>query len=157
MIVLAFAAGICAISFVSFAQIREVQKKIPEGKWALVKESIHACIPGCVHGVDDAIEANHVHQLDQDVNINELDVVIYTELDVKQDSIVLLSSQNTVRTKYAYSNRQGIRFDALSVPFLPGGNVYGNRLYVQQRINNHSLRSASPVFVSYIYELKTEK
>jgi len=159
MIVLAFAFAvcICGISVAGFAQMREVQKKIPEGKWALEKESIHAFIPGCMHGVSDTIEANHVHQPDIEVNINDLNIVIYTELDVKQDSIMLISAKNTLRTKYTYSNRQGIRYEAPSVPFLPGGNVFGAKLYVQQRIDKHSLRSASPVFVSYIYEYKAVK
>ena len=157
MIALAFAVCICGISVSGFAQMREFQKKIPEGKWTLEKESVRAFIPGCMHSASDAVGANHIHQPDINVNINDIDIVIYTELDVKQDSIMLISAKNTLRTKYTYSNRQGIRYEASSVPFLPGGNVYGAKLYVQQRIDKHSLRSASPVFVSYIYELKAEK
>jgi len=157
MSVLAFAAGLCCLSVTGFAQMREFQKIIPEGKWVLEKESIHAFIPGCMHGIADAVEEDHVHQQDIDVNISELDIVIYEELNVKQDSIILTSSKNMVRTKYSYTNREGIRYDSSSVPFLSGGNVYVNKLYVQQRIDIHSLDSDSPVFVSYIYELKAEK
>ena len=157
MSVLALAAGLCCLSVTGFAQMRVVQKIIPEGKWVLEKEFLNAVIPGCMHGANDTVDDNHVHQPNINVNINELDVVIYEELNVKQDSIILSSSKNIVRTKYSYTNREGIRYDSSSVPFLSGGNVYVNKLYVQQRIDIHSLDSESPVYVSYIYELKAEK
>ena len=157
MSVLALAAGLCCLYVTGFAQMRVVQKIIPEGKWVLEKESLNAVIPGCMHGAYDTVDDNHVHQQNINVNINELDVVIYEELNVKQDSIILTSSKNMVRTKYSYTNREGIRYDSSSIPFLPGGNVFGDKLYVQQRIDIHQLDSNSPVFVSYIYELKKEK
>ena len=140
----------------SFAQVKEVAKTIQEGKWTLKMESLHAVVSDCMHSASNAAEADP-HDSSQDIDINDIDVIIYTELEVKQDSIILISSENILRTKYVYTNKKGILYDSPSVPFLSGGNVYGNNLYVQQRIDNHSFDSSQPTFISFIYEYKEKK
>ena len=141
----------------SFAQIKEVPKTIPEGKWELKMESLHAVVSGCMYGVPDGVGGGHLHKPDKDIDIKDIDTVFYTELEVKQDSIIFISSENILRTKYVYTNRRGILYDSPSVPFLSGGNVYGNNLYVQQRIDNHSFDSTQPMFISFIYEYKEKE
>ena len=165
MIVCAFAAGICSISVTGFAQKRVVQKKIPEGKWVLEREIIHAFIidgvketKGNVNEMADRHDHDHhSHDGDKILNINNIDIELYTELEVKKDSIILKSSKNTMVTKYVYDNRRGIQYDAHDFPFLPGGNVFGNNLYVQQRIDNHSLDTDNSIFISFSYAYKKDE
>ena len=129
-------------SFSVFAQLKNEQKQIPEGKWVLKQESVGAS-KGCDH--DKSI---HIHE----ININDIDVEIFTELEVKQNSITLKSSKNILQGKYTYSNREGIRFDS-PIPFNPGGNVIAGVLYLQQRVND-PLDESHPIHVSFIYEQK---
>ena len=129
-------------SFSVFAQLKNEQKQIPEGKWVLKQENVGAS-KGCDHE-----RGIHSH----DVNVNDIDVEIFTELEVKQNSITLKSSKSTLRGKYTYSDKEGIRFDS-SIPFSNGGNVIAGVLYLQQRVND-PLDEAHPVYVSFIYEQK---
>ena len=131
-------------SFSVFAQLKNEQKQIPEGKWVL--ENVYAS-KGCNH--DNPEGDVHAHE----ININDVDIELYTELEVKQNSVTLKSSKNTLQGTYVYTSREGIRFDTSAIPFGPGGNVFAGKLYMQQRVNN-PLNESDPTYVSFIYEHK---
>ena len=133
-------------SFSVFAQLKNEQKQIPEGKWVLKPENIYVS-KGCNH--DNPEGDVHTHE----ININDVDIELYTELEVKQNSITLKSSKNILQGTYVYTRREGIRFDTSAIPFSPGGNVFADKLYLQQRVND-PLNESHPTYVSFIYEQK---
>jgi len=137
----------------ALGQVADVVKTIPEGKWVLKMESVHAII-GCRHDSLEDLEEDHVH-VDHEVNLNDIDIEIYANMEVRQDSIILKSSKNTLKTKYVYTKKSGIRFDSADIPFNPGGNVFGNLLYVQQRIVNPANENEE-IFISFVYEYKPD-
>jgi len=130
-------------SFSVFAQLTNEQKQIPEGKWVLEQENVRAS-KGCNHA-----KGTHAH----DVDMNNVNIELFTQLEVKQNSITLKSSKSTLRGKYTYSDREGIRFDSPTIPFSSGGNVIAGKLYLQQRIND-PLDESDPTYVSFVYEQK---
>lgn len=129
-------------AFPVFSQLKNEQKHIPEGKWVL--ENVYAA-KGCNH--DNHKGDAHAH----DININDVDIELYTELEVKQNSITLKSLKNTLQGTYVYTTKEGIRFDSPAIPFSQGGNVIAGKLYLQQRVND-PLDESHPTYVSFIYE-----
>ncbi len=140
----------CNISV--FAQLKNKSKQIPEGIWVLDEEFIQASRAGCSHGSS----GEHIHtQRPTNIDIDSLDIKLYTELQVKQDSMVLISPNGSVRVKYTFDDTNGIRFDSPTAPFSPGGNVFADRLYVQQQVAD-PLDEADLVYVSLIYVYKNK-
>ena len=129
-------------SFSVFSQQKNEQKRIPEGKWVL--ENVTAT-KGCDH--NDHEEDAH------DIDINDVDIELYTELEVSQNSITLISSKNKLQGTYVYTSMEGIRFNSPAIPFNPGGNVIAGKLYLQQRVDD-PLDKSDPTYVSFIYEQK---
>ena len=146
---------VCIVPVSVFGQIPTVNKIIPEGKWELIQESVNAII-GCRHEcyMETDPKDEHVH-INQEVNVKNLDFDMYTELEVKQDIIILKSSEKMLNTKYIYTNKEGITYDSKDIPFNSGGNVYGNKLYVQQRMSNPT-NEKETIYISFIYEHKPE-
>ena len=138
---------LAGIGVTGLAQVKDEQKVIPEGKWLLQQESVRA-EKGCNH-------AEGIHT--EEVNIETVDVMIYTEIKVKQDTLFFISANDTLQTAYVYTKKTGICFVSPNFPLSNGGNVYGNNLYVQQRIDNHSFDSTQPMFISFIYEYKEKE
>ena len=134
---------LAGISLAGFSQIKDEPRSIQEGKWVLEKESVQAN-KACNHQ-----EGAHAHKVD----IKDVDVVIYTEIKVKQDTLFFISAKGTLQTTYVYTKKTGINFDSPNFPFSGGGNVIANKLYLQQKIAD-PLDENSPIYVSFIYEYK---
>jgi len=140
------------------AQHRNVRKQIPEGKWVLISEGVQAMksCRHCTSGAHSNVGNSHNHD-NLTVNIKNIDIEIYTEIEVKRDSIIFISSGKKLEGKYTYTSREGIQFDAPAIPFNSGGNVFGKRLYLQQQIRNFQ-DEAETIYISFVYEYKnTEK
>ena len=141
LIVICFLAGISATGF---AQIKDEQKTILEGEWVLEQESVRAN-KGCNHE-----KGIHAHE----VSLETVDVVIYTEIKVKQDTLFFISANDTLQTTYVYTKKTGINFGTPNFPFTNGCNVYSDRMYLYQRVID-SLDETEPIYVSFVYEYKS--
>ena len=140
---LTFACLFTAGMATAFGQMSNQSRKIPEGKWVLEQQRVKASI-GCDH--DRGV---HAHE----ISVDSLNIVFYTEINVKQDTLFFTSVENTLQTTYTYTLKTGIVFDNPSIPFSSGGNVIADKLYVQQRIIN-PLNEGDTVYVDFVYELK---
>ena len=142
IIVAACLVGVCCIS--ALGQIADIVKTIPEGKWVLAPESVKAQ-KTCIHE-----EVTHARE----IRIDSLNVEIFTQISVIQDTLFISSAKETLRTKYEYTKRTGIQFNNKSIPFLCGGNVIADKLYLQQRIIDPT-DETDPIYVSFIFEYKS--
>lgn len=137
-----------ACSITVFAQQKNQQKQIPNGKWVLNIEYVEKSNGECSHGSAQG----HVCQEPSKANLTGIE--LYTELIVNGDSMLLISSKGSLKTKYDYSDEMdGLFFDSSIIPFSPGGKLIDGKLYIQQKIVN-SQDKANPKYLSLAYELK---
>lgn len=142
VLMLAAVTVICSVQ--GFAQQTNERKQIPEGKWVLERESVRAFTANCNH---------EEHANSQIINMDDVNAELYSELQVKQDSVLFISAKGSIKGKYTFDDIRGIRFDSSAIPFNAGGNVIANKLYIQQRVAN-PLHESNPIYVSLVYEHK---
>jgi hypothetical protein len=131
------------IGLSAFSQIPNVKKEIPEGKWVLQTETVRAD-KACNHE-----KGVHAHE----VSMKSINILFYTEIEVKGDMLYFISdSGDTLQTKYTYTRFDGIAFDSPSIPFISGGSVVADKLYMQQQIKN-SADELDTIYVSFTYVL----
>ena len=132
MIVLAIAVGICAISFVGFAQAKENDEKSLQGKWTLEKIT--------------AEEVNSIGAIDTD----SISIDKYDELEFLTDSLMSMTTSNgkSIQLKYSFD---GIRFvfDKQSLPFNFEGSLTNGKIYLLYRIEKKE--EVKTYFVSLVY------
>ena len=132
LIVLAFAVGICAISFVGFAQAKENEEKSLQGKWYLEKVSIS--------------EVNSIGEIDTD----SLGFDVYDELEFLEGSLMRMTTSNgkSIQLKY---NCDGFRFefDKQSLPLNLEVSFMDEKIYLLIRIEKKT--EVKTYFVSLIY------
>ena len=134
---------LAGMSLTGFSQIKDEPRSIQEGKWVLEQESVQAN-KACNHQ-----EGTHSHKVD----IKDVNIVIYTEIKVKQDTLFFISGKDTLKTTYVYTKKTGINFGAPNFPFSNGGNVIAGKLYLQRKVADKSDEN-HPIYVSFIYEYK---
>lgn len=137
-----------AYSISAYAQPKNETKQIPEGKWVLVPERIQAFKPSCHDGSSEGHICSHEAV---SISIDDIDVELYTELRVRQDSILLIAPQGNIGAKYVYTRRDGISYNSPAIPFMPRGTEHLNMLYVQQRVVD-PLNESTPIYISLVYK-----
>jgi len=132
MIVFAFAAGLCSIPGVGFAQAKENDEKSLQGKWTL--ETI------------TAEEVNSIGAIDTD----SLRIDIYDELAFIADSLMRMTTSNgkSLQVKYSFDGLRFV-FDKQSLPFRLEGSLMDGKIYLLCRIEKKP--EVKTYFVSMIY------
>ena len=108
MIVLAFAAGICSVLFLGFAQAKENDEKTLQGRWVL----------------------ENVSAFDEDVEVKPFSadsiccVPISTEIDIQQDDVTFVLESGEFKIKY----EKAVRNNAFYYPFYAGWKIVDGKL-----------------------------
>jgi len=130
MIVFAFVAGICSIPVMGFTQVKDVRKKIPEGKWAL--ENISAF-------------ENNVQKIPFSTDSLSC-CMIPVEISVQNDSISFVG-KDKVKYNTVFKGKY------LCFPICAEWEIVDNKLYLQwiQDMESQELRMLTIVLT---YKLK---
>lgn len=119
-------------SLFTFAQTKNNDKELLQGKWVL--ESVAA----------------HDPNKPEPLQIEDLNIEIYSEIEIKNDVATLISKQNTLKGKYKIDNSY-LNFDLPATSFVVEWGIVENELHLLQRIEEPT-ETSGMILVSSIYK-----
>ena len=86
------------------------------------------------------------------VNINNINIEIYKEIEFKRDSVFTTSDKQSLAGKFNVDGNGGqIIFNFSNLSFDSGWSVINNNLYIQQTIVNTE-DSSKTIYISFVYK-----